>query len=284
MEESESLLAPIKQGKKFLKVCEAVRTGNSVLVLGEAGTGKNDFAKALFSEMLDEFNCAIATYKGSLKKFFSAISPRSASRTAFNLDCPTEDEETGKKLTVDALKDEILENSGEDTLLILPEAKRLTTSIRYWLEDMMSAGVIVVCLAVVNPKKEIFLSMLEIELDLPSSRDIRAIMEAEAERQGLSLSKSQLAELQPLAGRNPMLARKVIRSEKLGLKQSSQHTQYINIMPIFFALIMGFAVLRFVGMGTKNKTLYIFGGVSLAVLMGAKQLGSIKGAQKRLGQ
>ena len=63
----------------------------------------------------------------------------------FNLDIPTEDEESGKKLTVDALKDEILENSGEDTLLILPEAKRLTTSIRYWLEDMMSAGVIVVC-------------------------------------------------------------------------------------------------------------------------------------------
>ncbi len=31
-------------------------------------------------------------------------------------------------------------------------------------------------------------------------------------------------------------------------------------------------------------TLYIFGGISLAVLMGAKQLGSIKGAQKRLGQ
>ncbi len=119
----------------------------------------------------------------------NAISKRSASRTAFNLDIPTEDEETGKKLTVDALKDEILENSGEDTLLILPEAKRLTTSIRYWLEDMMSAGVIVVCLAVVNPKKEIFLEMLEIELDLPSDRDIREIMEAEAQRQGLSLTK-----------------------------------------------------------------------------------------------
>ena len=61
----------------------------------------------------------------------------------------------------------------------------------------MSAGVIVVCLAVVNPKKEIFLEMLEIELDLPSDleeirfagRDIREIMEAEAQRQGLSLTK-----------------------------------------------------------------------------------------------
>ncbi len=183
MEESESVLAPIKQGKKFQKVCEAVRAGNSILVLGEAGTGKGDFAKALFSEMQGEFNTAIATYKGSLKKFFGAI--------AFNLDCPTEDQESGKALTVDALKDEILENSGEDTLLILPEAKRLTTSIRYWLEDMMSAGVIVVCLPVVNPKKEIFLEMLEIELDLPSEREIREIMEAEAESQGLNLSGVQ---------------------------------------------------------------------------------------------
>ncbi len=52
-----------------------------------------------------------------------------------------------------------------------------------------------------------------------AGRDIRAIMEAEAQRQGLNLTKSQLAELQPLVGRNPMLARKVIRNEKLGIKQ-----------------------------------------------------------------
>ena len=234
------------------------------------------FAKALFSELQNEYNAAIATYKGSLKKFFKAI--------AFNLNIPTEDQESGKALTVEAMKDEILANSGEDTVLILPEAKRLTTSIRYWLEDMMSAGVIVVCLAVTNPGKEIFLEMLEIELDLPTNAHIRLIMAAEAQRQGLNLTKSQLAELQPLAGRNPLLAKKVIKTKKLGIKQSSQHTQYINIMPIFFALMMTFAVLRFVGMGTRNKPLYIFGGVSLALMMGAKQLGSIKGAQKRLGQ
>lgn len=197
---------------------------------------------------------------------------------------PTENEDTGKALTVDAMKDEILENSGEDTILILPEAKRLTTSIRYWLEDMMAAGVTVVCFAVVNPNKEIFLEMLEVELDLPTNQAIREIMIAEAQAQGLNLTKSELAELQPLVGRNPFLARKTIRKHKLGIKQKAQHTQYVNIMPIFFAVIMFFAILRFVGMGTKNKSLYIFGGVSLAGLMSLKQLGSIKGAQKRLGQ
>lgn len=103
---------------------------------------------------------AIATYKGSIKKFFIAI--------AMQLDCPTENDE-GKAMTVDALKEEILVNSCEDTLLILPEAKRLTTSIRYWLEDMISAGTRVVCFAVANPGKDIFLEMLEIELELPSA-------------------------------------------------------------------------------------------------------------------
>jgi hypothetical protein len=226
--------------------------------------------------MLAEFDCAIATYKGSLKKFFIAI--------AYQLGCPTEDG-NDKPLTVDALKEEIMLNAGENTLLILPEAKRLTTSIRYWLEDMMSAGVSVVCFAVANPGKDIFLEMIEIELELPSDRAIREVMTAEAQKQGLQISKSQLAELQPLAGRNPMLARKIIRNEKLGIKQEKpEHTQYVVIMPIIIALLMSFGIIRFVGMGTGNKSLYIFGGVTLVAGMTLKQLGSVRGARKRLGQ
>ncbi|MGB5632883.1 MAG: hypothetical protein WBM44_22695 [Waterburya sp.] len=178
------------------------------------------------------WGAAIATYKGSIKKFFIAI--------AMQLGCPTENDQ-GKPMTVDALKEEILVNSGEDTLLIFPEAKRLTTSIRYWLEDMISSGARVVCFAVANPGRDIFLDMLEIELDLPSDRHIREVMSAEAQKQGLQISKSRLAELQPLAGRNPMLARKIIKNEALGLKQDKpEHTQYVVIMPIIIAASHGF--------------------------------------------
>lgn len=200
------------------------------------------------------------------------------------LDCSTHDD-NDKAMTVDALKEEILVNSSEDTLLVFPEAKRLTTSIRYWLEDMISNGVKVVCFAVANPGRDIFLEMLEIELELPSDRIIREVMEAEAQKQGLNLSKSKLAELQPLAGRNPMLARKIIRNEKLGLKQDKpEHTQYVVIMPIIIAALFSFAVVRFIGMGTGNKGLYITGGVCLVSAMALKQLGNVRGARKRLGQ
>jgi hypothetical protein len=161
----------------------------------------------------------------------------------------------------------------------------LTTSIRYWLEDAIASGVTLVCFGAANPGKDIFLEMLEIELELPSDRAIREVMEAEAKKNGLSLDKSRLAELQPLAGRNPMLAKKIVRSEALGLKQDKpEHTNYVVIMPIIIAALMAFGIVRFVGMGTGNKGLYITGGVCLVAGMALKQLGSVKGARKRLGQ
>jgi hypothetical protein len=128
--------------------------------------------------------------------------------------------------------------------------------------------------------------MLEIELELPGDHHIRSVMQDEANRLGLPISRSRLAELQPLAGRNPMLARKVIRNEQLGLNQKAnpEHTQYLVIMPILIAMLMAFGVVRFIGMGTKNKSLYIFGGVTLVAGMTLKQLGSVRGARKRLGQ
>lgn len=235
------------------------------------------FAKALFSEMVGEFNSAIATYQGELVEFFQAI--------AFQLQVPTEDEEKGKPLNGKQLKKEILKNCNEYTLLILPKAKRLTSAIKYWVEGMKKAGAIIVCLAVAKPAGEIFLEMLEIELDLPSNKTIREIMRAEADILGLDLSSSEIADLQASAGRNPLIARKVIRKHALDLKQGKiEHTQYIVIMPIIIACLMAFGIVRFIGMGTRNRSLYIFGGVALVSGMTLKQLGQVRGARKRFGQ
>ena len=266
-------------------MCAAIESGSSVLVIAElglVGTMPQDLVKRYGSE----FAIATAIYKGSGKKFFVSI--------AEQLDIPTTEpkynkdgEPVGEKaLTMDALKDEIAENMRADTLLIFPEAKRLTTGVRYWLEDAIANGVKVVCFAAANPQRDIFLEMLEVELELPTDRAIRETMQAEADRLGLKLDRSRLAELQPLAGRNPMLAKKVIRNERLGLNQeaSPQHTQYVVIMPILIACLMAFGVVRFIGMGTRNKSLYIFGGVALIAGMTLKQVGQVRGARKRLGQ
>ncbi len=45
---------------------------------------------------------------------------------------------------------------------------------------------------------------------------------------------------------------------------------------------MGFGIVRFVGLGTGNKSLYIFGGVTLVAGMTLRQLGKVSGARKKL--
>jgi hypothetical protein len=55
-------------------------------------------------------------------------------------------------------------------------------------------------------------------------------------------------------------------------------------MPILIAMLLAFGVIRFIGLGTNNKALYITGGVCLVTGMALKQLGNVRGARKRLGQ
>jgi hypothetical protein len=239
----------------------------------------DEVAAGVAVALAGEFSIATATYKGSGKKFFQQL--------AEQLDIPTEVEDDKgrvKQLTLDQLKEEIALNIPTDALLLLPEAKRLTTGIRFWLEDLIESGCRVCCFAITNPGRDIFIEMIEIELEMPSDRAIRKAMQDEAAKLNFDLTPARLSQLQPLAGRNPMLARKVIRKEKLGINQSVEHRQYLVMMPILLAGLFSFAVIRYIGMGIGNKNLQIFGGVSLTVAMAAKQLGRVEGAKKRLGQ
>lgn len=238
-----------------------------------------DVAAGVALELSGEFSVAAATYKGSAKKFFQQL--------AEQLDVPTEIEDDKgriKELTVERLREEIALNLPTDALLVLPEAKRLTMVIRFWLEDVINAGCRVCCFAIANPGQGIFIQMIEVELELPSDQVIRKTMQDEAAKLGLNLTTARLSQLQPLAGRNPMLARKVVRQEKLGINPTMEHRQYLVMMPILIAALFSFAILRYVGMGTGNKNWQIFGGVALTVAMAAKQLGRVEGAKKKLGQ
>ena len=235
--------------------------------------------------MNSDYAIATATYKGSGKKFFKAI--------AEQLDIPTTEtkydrngEPTGEKeMTMDALKEEIALNCLPNTCLIFPEAKRLTTGVRYWLEDLMNNGVRVVCFAVVNPNRDIFLDMIEIEIKPPDDSQIRATMKDEAQLLGMNLTDSRLAELQTLAGRNPAIARKVIRRERLGMNPDKvEHSQYLDISPLVMAALACLAIVRFIGMGTGNKGLYIVGGIAMMVGMSLKYLGRVRGSRRKYGQ
>ncbi len=274
-------VTPLVDIVAFEQVCSAVAAGCSVLLLGEAGQGTNQIAAQVAEQFSGALDVAIATYKGSSKQFFQGL--------AQQLGCPIEAEpdERGRSrsLTVDQLKEEIALNVGDQTLLVLPESRRLPASVRYWVEDLMGDGVRVLATAVVNPGRDIFLDMVEVEIALPDDQVIRSAMRDEARRRGLRLTEAQLAQLQPLAGRNPAIARKVVRNEALGLKQQRpEHSQYLDISPLILAATCTLGLLRFIGLGTSNQSLYIVGGVAMMIGLSLKYLGRIRGAKRRYGQ
>jgi hypothetical protein len=252
-----------------------------VIVLGEFGSSLDEAASAIEQQLEGEFSIAKAIYKGSGKRFFTQL----ANQFDIPTTCPklnADGEEIGEKpMTLDELKEEIALNIPADALLLFPEAKRLTTGIRFWLEDLNCR---ICCFAVVNPGRDIFLDMVEIELALPDDRTVRSAMESEARAIRLNISEARFSELQSYAGRNLTAARKIIRQEKLGLTKDPKHDQYLDVSPLIMGMFCCVGIVRFIGMGTNNKSLYIIGGIAMMLGLALKYLGRVSGPKRRIGQ
>jgi hypothetical protein len=261
----------------FTKICNGIEQGISILVIGEAGMGMEELAQQIYNTYAPERQTAIATYKGARKTFFQSI--------ASQLGIPLTDERE-KFLTIERLQVEMNLNINPNTLLLLPQAERLTQGIRFWLEDVLRQGAVIVLFAPKNLKKDVFLQLVDLELEFPSDRYIRQVMLEAAESKGLELSPSQLAQLQPQAGKNPLLAKQVIAKEALGIAQKAkpEHTQYIVLMPSIIGALLGVGFLRFIGLGTHHRGLYIVGGCGVMTVMILQQILRTKGARKRLGE
>ena len=111
-------------------------------------------------------------------------------------------------------------------------------------------------------------------------------MEDEAESLSISLTPGQLADLQQRTGGNPMLARRTVREEYLGLDGNApDHTQWIDGTPLLIAGLMCFMILRFLGLGFNNTSLYLLGGmITVAVGIVRLMIYSLPRQSGRLGR
>lgn len=232
---------------------------------------------------MDNFQTAIGRYKGTPKRFLQSIA-LDLGIDAIEPKTNSKGEVTGdRELTVEQLKEKILDTIDEETLIIIPRAQRLPQSIRYWIEQVMNdVDAIVVAIVNNHPNKEPFIEMLEIKLDLPSNKRIRKIIKDEADRLKVKFSENEIAELMTYVGRNPMLARKAVRQKASGLQNETEHRQYIVTAPILFAGLMAFGLIKYVGLASGDRTLYIIGGASMIIVATMRQLGRVSGAKKNI--
>jgi hypothetical protein len=128
-------------------------------------------------------------------------------------------------------------------------------------------------LATDPPRADIFINIPRIELKPLPERTIREIMKGAARERSIDLSSADLSKLQERAGGNPMLAIRSIEEEYLGLDiEGADHRRYFDITPLILVVGVIFIIMRFIGLGTNNQSLYIFGGISAAFFLGLFRL------------
>ncbi|WP_421655741.1 ATP-binding protein [Leptothermofonsia sp. ETS-13] len=201
------------------QIAASLGKGQSLLVMGEAGSGKSELGQAIAQRFP---RSVVATYGGSAKQTLMGIAE------AFGIETETE-EGKPRKLTAEILRAEILDlMKGGQRLLIADDAHRWPASLRYWLEDVLRAGGLMLLLADHPPAKDIFLKMPRLELEPLSADQVRSLMYAEAVNKGMALSPSRFAELQQKVRGNPGLAVRVIQEELMGLSESEAADHYFE--------------------------------------------------------
>jgi GTPase SAR1 family protein len=239
-------------------------SNQSILILADDGGGKTTFANNVAKDLRSRGAVvAIADYGGSAKKTFTEISDQLGIQT-FKLNS------VNKKipLTADQLRDDI-----ESVMLVEPRpilicdnAHRYPLTVRYWLEEICNKGAVVFLLATKPPRKDIFLKMTHISLQPLATQDVRSLMLAEAKSLGVSLDNNKLATLQERTGGNPFLAKRVVQEEVMGINdQAGDHVKYIDGTPFLIGAISLVAILRFIGLGLGDKSLYIIGGIAMVL-------------------
>ncbi|OCQ92277.1 9-O-acetyl-N-acetylneuraminate esterase [Nostoc sp. MBR 210] len=247
------------------RITASLLANGAILVAGEDGSGKTVLANAVVEKLQGD---------GFVTAFVEPATPKQMLlEIASQFEIPTEDLE-GKSLTVDKLKRAIANFLEDNTaFIIVDDCHSCDTKFRMWLKQLRKGNVPMLILATEPPRTDIFINIPRIELRPLSESAIREIMIVAATERAIVLNPSELARLQERAGGNPMLAVRAVDEEYLGLEvESGDHRRYYDITPLILMVGIVFVVIRFVGLGTGDQALYIFGGIAAALFIGLSKL------------
>ncbi|AVH74450.1 AAA family ATPase [Nostoc sp. 'Lobaria pulmonaria (5183) cyanobiont'] len=243
----------------------SLKANGAILIAGEDGSGKSVLAGAVVENLQDE---------GFMVAFIEPATPKQMLlEIAHQFDIPTEDLE-GKSLTADKLKRAIATFLEENTaFLVLDDAHCCDAKFRMWLKQLRRSDAPMLLLATDPPRTDIFINIPRIELKPLPEYAIREIMVQAAAERAIALKPSELSKLQERAGGNPMLAARAVDEEYLGLDvEGADHRRYFDITPLILLAGIAFVIMRFIGLGTGDQALYIFGGIAAAVFLGLSRL------------
>jgi hypothetical protein len=226
-----------------------LKAGSSALVVGGEGIGKTSLLRCVEQELQD--------YD------YAVISPASAKvmlqNLASQLGVEAESLE-GKSLKIAELEIAIAEHLSENACFILCDnAHLLSPATRRFLEQLHSIGVPMLLTATTPRPTDIFLKLPRIGLKPLGNKEIRAIALSHAQSLGLKLTPAKLSQIVARSGGTPMLARRAVDEEHLGLEPNYDHTAWVDGTPYLIVILLLLTLSRVIGRGTNNVTLAMIG-------------------------
>ena len=258
------------------RIVAGLLSGNSLLVVGEPGAGKSTLAHFVAQELTGFrlVHLQAATPKQMVENIAEELGVESTTLE-------------GKKMTLAQLKAALFADlMGQTAIFICDDAEQYPLSLRQWLESLLSTKAVLLVLATWPPAKDLFLKLPRLELDPLAEGPIRDCIQSAATELGIQLKPGQISNLMERCGGNPMLARRVVLEEYLGLKITGpDHTQWIDGTPFLVAGLMCFTLVRFLGLGFSSTSLYLLGAIlTVAAAIARLLLYSLPRRKGRLGQ
>jgi len=253
-------------------------SGNSLLVVGEPGSGKSSLAHFIAQDLT---GFRLVHLKASTPKQMQMVE---SVAEQLSVDPATLE---GKKMTLAQLQKALFADLlGQTAIFICDDAEQYPLSFRQWLESLLSTKAVMLVLATWPPAKDLFLKLPRLELEPLPEAPIRDCIQGAATELGIRLKPGQVSNLMERCGGNPMLAKRVVLEEHLGLKITGpDHTQWIDGTPFLVAGLMCFTLVRFLGLGFSSTSLYLLGAFLTVVAAIARLLlYSLPRRKGRLGQ
>lgn len=259
------------------RITAGLLAGQSFLVISGTGYGKSTLANHIRTTLESRSFQVIQVDASTPTLMIFSICEQ------LHIDVITLD---GKRKSNAQLRDEVASMlSRKNDLMILDNAERYDIKFRVWVCELIALGCPILVLATHPPRKDLFLKIPRLELEPLLDREIREIMSLEADRVGLRLKRGDLANWQSRVAGNPMLAKRAVQEEYLGLsKTEADHTQWVDGTPFLIAVLSGLTIVRFLGLGFNSTNLYLLGGI-LTVSVGVVRLiyYSLPKAKTRIG-